>query len=65
MERYIKSKERISTAKTAAISQLKFSKVIPLVPENYVDNQFIKDREEMRKLTPDKVFLDINKHLND
>jgi len=48
-----------------AISQLKFSKVIPLIPENYVDNQFIKDREEMRKLTPDKVFLDITKHLND
>ncbi|MDA9134600.1 lipopolysaccharide heptosyltransferase family protein [Candidatus Pelagibacter sp.] len=48
-----------------AISQLKFSKVIPLVPENYVDNQFIKDREEMRKLTPDKVFLDITKNLND
>ena len=47
-----------------AISQLKFSKVIPLVPENYVDNQFIKDREEMRKLTPDKVFLDITKYLN-
>ena len=47
-----------------AISQLKFSKVIPLVPENYVDNQFIKDREEMKKLTPDKVFLDITKNLN-
>jgi heptosyltransferase II len=47
-----------------AISQLKFSKVIPLIPENYVDNQFIKDREEMKKLTPDKVFLDITKHLN-
>ena len=48
-----------------AISQLKFSKVIPLIPENYVDNQFVKDREEMKKLTPDKVFLDITKHLND
>ncbi|MDA9638159.1 lipopolysaccharide heptosyltransferase family protein, partial [Candidatus Pelagibacter sp.] len=48
-----------------AISQLKFSKVIPLVPENYVDNQFIKDRKEMKKLTPDKVFLDITKHLTD
>ena len=47
-----------------AISQLKFSKVIPLIPENYIDNQFIKNREEMRKLTPDKVFLDITKHLN-
>ena len=48
-----------------AISQLKFSKVIPLIPENYVDNQFIKDRKEMKKLTPDKVFLDITNHLND
>ena len=48
-----------------AISQLKFSKVIPLVPENYVDNQFIKDREEMKKLTPDKVFFDITNHLKD
>jgi len=46
------------------ISQLKFSKVIPLIPENYVDNQFIKNREEMRKLTTDKVFQDIIKLLN-
>ena len=47
-----------------AISQLKFSKIIPLTPENYVDNQFIKDREEMRKLSVDKVFQDIIKYLN-
>ena len=46
------------------ISQLKFSKVIPLVPENYADNQFIKNREEMKKLTTDKVFQDIIKNLN-
>ena len=46
------------------ISQLKFSKVVPLVPENYLDNQFIKNREEMKKLTADKVFQDIIKHLN-
>ena len=46
------------------ISQLKFSKVIPLIPENYIDNHFIKDREEMRKLTPEKVFQDIIKLLN-
>jgi heptosyltransferase-2 len=46
------------------ISQLKFSKVIPLVPENYADNQFIKNREEMKKLTTDKVFQDITKNLN-
>ena len=46
------------------ISQLKFSKVIPLIPENYIDNQFIKDRVEMRKLTPEKVFQDIIKLLN-
>ena len=47
-----------------AISELKFSKVIPLIPKNYVDNQFIKNREEMKKLTTDKVFQDIIKHLN-
>ena len=47
-----------------AISQLKFSKVIPLIPENYVDNQFIKNREEMKKLTVEKVFNDITRHLN-
>jgi heptosyltransferase-2 len=41
------------------ISQLKFSKVIPLTPVNYIDNQFIKDREEMKKLTVEKVFTDI------
>ena len=46
------------------ISQLKFSKVVPLVPENYVDDQFIKNREEMKKLTSDKVFQDITKHLS-
>tara|TARA_B100000767_G_scaffold265513_1_gene281651 strand:+ start:969 stop:1970 length:1002 start_codon:yes stop_codon:yes gene_type:complete len=46
------------------ISQLKFSKIIPLIPENYVDNQFIKKQEEMKKLTPDKVFQDITKYLN-
>tara|TARA_B100000780_G_scaffold184999_1_gene129878 strand:- start:132 stop:1127 length:996 start_codon:yes stop_codon:yes gene_type:complete len=46
------------------ISQLKFSKVIPLIPENYIDNHFIKDREEMRKLTPEKVFQDIIRLLN-
>ena len=46
------------------ISQLKFSKVVPLVPENYLDNQFIKNREEMKKLTADKVFQDIIKYLN-
>ena len=46
------------------ISQLKFSKVVPLVPENYVDNQFIKNREEMKKLTAEKVFQYITKHIN-
>ena len=46
------------------ISQLKFSKVVPLTPENYSDNQFIKNRKEMKKLTANKVFQDINKHFN-
>ena len=46
------------------ISQLKFSKVIPLTPVNYIDNRFIKDREEMKKLTVEKVFSDIMKKLD-
>ena len=46
------------------ISQLKFSKVIPLTPVNYIDNQFIKNREEMKKLTVEKVFNDIIEKLN-
>ena len=45
------------------ISQLKFSKIIPLTPVNYMDNQFIKDRNEMKKLTVEKVFKDIMKNL--
>ncbi len=47
------------------ISQLKFSKVIPLTPLNYIDNQFIKDREEMKKLTVEKVFSDIMQKLKE
>ena len=46
------------------ISQLKFSKVIPLTPVNYIDNQFIKDREEMKKLTVENVFNNIVKKLS-
>ena len=45
------------------ISQLKFSKVIPLTPVNYIDNQFIKDRKEMKKLTVEKVYNDIIQNL--
>ena len=45
------------------ISQLKYSKVIPLTPVNYIDNQFIKNREEMKKLTVEKVFSDIMQKL--
>ena len=45
------------------ISQLKFSKVIPLTPINYIDNQFIKDREEMKNLTVEKVYNDILQNL--
>ena len=46
------------------ISQLKFSRVIPLTPINYIDNQFIKDREEMKKLTVENVFNNIVKKLS-
>ena len=45
------------------ISQLKFSKVIPLTPLNYIDNQFIKDREMMKNLTVEKVYNDILQNL--
>ena len=45
------------------ISQLKFSKVIPLTPINYIDNRFIKNREEMKKLTVEKVYNDIIQNL--
>ena len=37
------------------ISELKFSKIIPITPNNYIDNIWNRDREGMKKLKVDKV----------
>ncbi len=38
------------------ISQLKFTKIKTITPKNYIDNLFIKNRDEMKKLSVDEVF---------
>ena len=40
-------------------SQLKYSNIKIITPDAYTDNVFNKDRNEMRKLTVDKVFNSI------
>jgi len=45
------------------MSQLKYSKVIPIVPDKYKDNIFTKNREEMKKLTVQNVYDNIIKKL--
>ena len=40
-------------------SQLKYSNIKIITPDEYIDNVFNKDRDEMRKLTVDKVFNSI------
>ena len=39
-----------------AISELKFSKIEFITPENYKDNTWIRDRNNMKTLTTEKVF---------
>ena len=46
------------------ISELKYSKIIPITPIDYVDNIWNRDRKGMKKLTVEKVFNDITKYLN-
>ena len=38
------------------VSELKYSKVIPITPDDYVDNIWNRDREGMKKLKVDSVF---------
>jgi heptosyltransferase II len=38
------------------ISELKYSKINPITPDDYIDNKWNRDREGMKKLRPDKVF---------
>tara|TARA_B100000131_G_scaffold321737_1_gene373496 strand:- start:49 stop:1047 length:999 start_codon:yes stop_codon:yes gene_type:complete len=47
-----------------AISELKFSKIIPITPSNYKDNVWNRDRKGMKELTVQKVYNDIISNLN-
>lgn len=44
-------------------SELKFSKINPITPKDYVDNVWNRDRSGMKKLKPDEVFEQIIKKL--
>ena len=46
---------------TDPVSELKYSKIKPIVPNEYVDNVWIRDRSGMKKLKPQKVFDEIIK----
>tara|TARA_B110000259_G_C13759923_1_gene300237 strand:- start:167 stop:592 length:426 start_codon:yes stop_codon:yes gene_type:complete len=46
------------------VSELKYSKIIPITPVDYVDNIWNRNRKGMKKLTVEKVFNDISKHLD-
>ena len=41
------------------VSELKYSKIIPIVPKGYVDNVWHRDRNGMKNLTPNEVFNQI------
>ena len=45
----------------APISELKYSKIKPITPVNYIDNVFNKNRESMRELKPLRVLEEIIK----
>ena len=38
------------------VSELKYSKITPIVPKDYVDNVWHRDRNGMKNLKPDEVF---------
>ena len=44
-------------------SELKFSKINPITPKDYIDNVWNRDRKGMKKLKPDEVFEQILKKL--
>ena len=44
-------------------SELKFSKINPITPKDYIDNVWNRDRSGMKKLKPDEVFEQIIKKL--
>ena len=48
---------------TDPVSELKYSKINPITPENYIDNIWIRDRKGMRELKPFRVFEEIIKNI--
>ena len=45
------------------ISELKYSKIKPITPENYIDNIWIRDRKGMKELKPSRVLREIIKDI--
>ena len=45
------------------VSELKYSKIIPIVPKDYVDNVWHRDRNGMKNLKPDEVFNQVIENL--
>ncbi len=45
-------------------SELKYSKIVTITPDNYIDNVWNRDRQGMKNLTVDKVFNFIMNYLN-
>ena len=45
------------------VSELKFSKINPIIPKDYIDNVWNRDRSGMKKLKPNEVFEKIIKKL--
>jgi ADP-heptose:LPS heptosyltransferase len=66
----VKSYNLISSS---SLRENKFSKAVPILPDHYVDpinstikkvgDTFLKSREEMKKITPQKVFNTISETL--
>ena len=48
---------------TDPVSELKYSKIKPITPENYIDNIWIRDRKGMKELKPLRVFEEIIKDI--
>ena len=46
-----------------AISELKYSKIHFITPKDYKDNTWIRDRKNMKTLTPDEVFNFLNNRI--
>ena len=45
------------------MSELKYSKIIPIVPKDYVDNVWHRYRNGMKNLKPDEVFNQVIENL--